>query len=59
MKNEYTVKLLSIISEGAAKNKRLMQENDSYSKRYLYGQCTGTRESERHLRENNACRSNG
>jgi hypothetical protein len=53
-----TVKPLSITSEGTVKNKR-MQQNDSFGESYLYGQGTGTRESEQYLCENNACGNDG
>jgi hypothetical protein len=36
------------MSEGTAKNKQTWES-------YLYGRCTGTREHEWYLHENNAC----
>jgi hypothetical protein len=49
----YTVKPLSIVSEGTMTSKWWMRENDSC------GQCTGTSENEQYLCENNACGNNG
>jgi hypothetical protein len=51
------MKPLSIVSEGTVKNKQRMQETNSCGS-YLHGRCTGTRESEQYLRENNVCGNN-